>query len=210
MTIPKFSEKPFKKEKLPEELYTKIMNEYNSMNFVKYEDIEFHTGHQDYVTDSISIQFSDKPYYNQCIMSEELKEECKSYIQPLLENWCGTKLEFTSGFGIRSYVKDSVLHFHRDKVETHVISCIIFVDEKPNIGWPLDFIDHEKIHHRVKFEPGDMLFYESLCAHGRMIPFQGEYYRNMYFHFKPVDWNPEICRNSKKYVYRCLQEVLDD
>jgi prolyl 4-hydroxylase len=36
-----------------------------------------------------------------------------------------------------------------------------------------------------------MLFYESLCAHARLTPFNGEYYRNMYFHWKPKYWNSE-------------------
>ena len=42
-----------------------------------------------------------------------------------------------------------------------------------------------------------MLLYESLCVHGRETPFQGQYYRNMYFHWKPVDWDPSPYKNMK-------------
>jgi prolyl 4-hydroxylase len=83
------------------------------------------------------------------------------------------------------------LHLHRDRYDTHIISCIVFIDEESCEKWPLDFFDHDFNHHKVVFEPGDMLFYESLCAHARLTPFNGEYYRNMYFHWKPKYWNPE-------------------
>ncbi len=34
-----------------------------------------------------------------------------------------------------------------------------------------------------------MLFYESLCPHGRLVRFQGESYRNLYCHWRPQGWD---------------------
>ena len=100
-------------------------------------------------------------------------------------------------YGVRSYTPNSILHLHRDRCDTHVLSCIIFVDQDSEVNWPLDFYDHEYKHHQVEFEPGDVLFYESLCVHGRATPFKGNYYRNMYFHWTPTDWVKEEYRDMK-------------
>ena len=99
---------------------------------------------------------------------------------------------------------------HRDEIKTHIVSCIIFIDEQPkNTNWPLDFWDHDGIRHKVIFEPGDMLLYESLCVHSRYTPFQGEYYRNMYFHWRPDNWDHTPYKNNK-VQYLCPAEVDDE
>jgi prolyl 4-hydroxylase len=73
----------------------------------------------------------------------------------------------------------------------------------------LDFFDHKHKHHQIFFEPGEMLLYESLCAHGRLAPFKGDYYRNMYFHWKPKNWDLECEKYSDiKYVYKNADEYL--
>ena len=43
-----------------------------------------------------------------------------------------------------------------------------------------------------------MMFYESLLVHGREKPFQGKYYRNLYFHWMPVNWNPDNYSSIKR------------
>jgi prolyl 4-hydroxylase len=139
----------------------------------------------------ISVKKSPLPYYNFSNISEGLREECYKTITPLIQEWSNCELEKTWAYGIRSYIKNSILHLHRDRYDTHIISCIVFIDEESCEKWPLDFFDHDFNHHKVVFEPGDMLFYESLCAHARLTPFNGEYYRNMYFHWKPKYWNLE-------------------
>lgn len=112
-------------------------------------------------------------------------------LTPIMEDWAQTRLIPSNGFGIRSYGNNSILHMHRDRIETHIISCIIHVDDKSNTPWHLDFIDHDNTHQKITFEVGEMLLYESLCIHGRMTPFDGEYYRNMYMHWAPFRWNIE-------------------
>lgn len=198
MLPPRFSDPPFKKIKVAENLYSKIMEEYRSMQFNEIRNnIEYSEDWENYNVDGITVSGSVLPFYNYSRISNSLYNECFDSLTPILEEWCGYELEKTLGFGIRSYVNNSVLHLHRDRYDTHVISCIIFVDEKSDEKWPLDFFDHEHVHHKVVFEPGDMLLYESLCAHGRLTPFKGEYYRNMYFHWKPKIWQSEQYRGLK-------------
>jgi prolyl 4-hydroxylase len=130
-------------------------------------------------------------------------------ITPLIEAWAGRPLERSWGYGIRSYGPGSVLHVHRDRVDTHVISCIVHVADRAPQPWPLDFIDHQGGHHSLCFEQGMMLFYESLCPHARTQPFAGEYYRNMYFHWRPRDWNPAPYQ-SLRCKFASLEEALED
>ena len=206
---PKISNTPFKKIKLPDHLYQKIIEEYKSMSFDNVVcDVKYDTGWGDYSSYGVSIPGSKSPFYNFSQISKELYDECFSTLTPIIEEWSGVKVEKTWGYGIRSYVKYSTLKLHRDRCDTHILSCIIFVDEKSEEKWPLDFFDHDHNHHQITFESGDLLFYESLCLHGRITPFNGDYYRNMYFHWKPKNWD---CSNLKnlKCTFVNLDEYLN-
>jgi prolyl 4-hydroxylase len=186
---PKLSPTPFKKLLVPDDLRLKIVDEYKSMKFDIVEDKIIYSNVQGYNVGGVCNLNLDRFYYHKSPMSKDLEQECFNVLTPIVENWCGIELEKTAAYGIRSYIKDSFLRLHRDQIQTHILSCIIFVDENCNKKWPLDFFDHEFNHHKVFFEHGEMLLYESLCVHGRMIPFDGKYYRNMYFHWKPKFWN---------------------
>lgn len=189
---PRIAEFPFKKIKVPEKLYGEIMEEYSKMNFLeKDNDSEYSPEYDAYTCGAISIENSKSPYTYINRIGANLYDKVYQTLTPMIEEWSGVELEKTWGYGIRSYVNNSVLHLHRDRIDTHIISCIIFIDDKSIDRWPLDFFDHDYNHHQVRFEPGDMLFYESLCVHGRITPFSGEYYRNMYFHWKPKNWSYE-------------------
>lgn len=196
---PIFNKVPFKKIKLPELLYSKIQDEYRRMRFdnVITSDLSYESYYNTVTSGGISIKGSETPYYHKSDVSEQLKNECYKVLTPILEEWCGKSLDVTWAYGIRSYIRNSILHLHRDRIKTHVISCIIFVDQKSEKNWPLDFYDHDHNHHQVFFEDGDLLMYESLCVHGRETPFQGKYYRNMYFHWKPSDWDFTPYRNMR-------------
>lgn len=111
-------------------------------------------------------------------------------LTPRISAWAGCPLEPTWGYGIRSDGRGCLLHLHRDRIVSHGISCIVHGTDSAHVPWPLDFIDHEGQHHRVFFEPGTVLFHESLCPHGRLVPFQGEYCRNLCFHWRPQGWDP--------------------
>lgn len=190
---PIFNQVPFKKIKIPVDLYSDIKKEYETMKFkdilnckISYEKV-----YGTHTSAGVSILGSNSPYYYKDEISPNLYDRCYDKLTPIMEEWCGKKLEKTWGYGVRSYVKNSILQLHRDRVDTHIISCIIYIDQKSEINWPLDFYDHSNNHHQVFFDDGDMLLYESLCVHGRETPFRGKYYRNMYFHWKPLDWDSE-------------------
>jgi prolyl 4-hydroxylase len=57
---------------------------------------------------------------------------------------------------------------HVDTANTHVVSCIINVDQEVEEDWKLVILDHEENEHSITMRPGDMLLYESAkLLHGR-------------------------------------------
>jgi len=194
---PRFTNSGFKKTLVPSELYSQIMDEYNRMDFSEIIEDKIYDEVWGYNVGGISNLNPKEIFYYKDSISKNLYDRCYEVLTPILEEWCGTELEETWGYGIRSYTRNSILQLHRDKCETHIISCIIFVDEQANKKWPLDFFDHDLNHHKVIFNSGEMLLYESLCAHGRLTPFDGEYYRNMYFHWKPLFWDSGKYKDMK-------------
>lgn len=208
---PVFAKTPFKKVKVPDSLYQSMMNEYSTMSFDNEKDERVYSQEWgDYTCGGITVQGSNFPYYNFCNISEKLYDECYDTLTPIIEDWAGCEVEKTWGYGVRSYVKNSTLKLHRDKLDTHVLSCIIFIDQKSEKNWHLDFFDHEHNHHKVFFESGDMLLYESLCVHGRITPFNGNYYRNMYFHWRPKTWEFDVDNySSMKLRFKNLDEYLN-
>ena len=208
---PRFAETPFKKIKVPQELYVEMMLAYNKARFNEIQyDAYFDDDYQMIVSGgSVSILNSNNPFYLRASIPRHIFNKWGEQLQPLLEEWSGTELRFIQGYGIRSYVKDSILAVHRDEIKTHIISAIIHIDEYPDVKWPLDFIDHEGQHHQVTFDPGDMLMYESLCVHARETPFVGEFYRNMYFHWCPADWNPTPYQNNR-LRYTSIEEAKSE
>lgn len=206
---PRFAEDmPFKKIKVPQELYIEMMLAYNDARFNEIQyDAYFDDDYQMIVSGgSVSILNTRHPFYLRAQVPKHYFDKWGKQLQPLMEEWCGKKLKFIQGYGIRSYVKDSILAVHRDEITTHVISAIVHIDEYPSVKWPLDFIDHEGEQHQVTFDMGDMLMYESLCVHARATPFKGEFYRNMYFHWCPEDWDYSPYINHK-LRYTSLEEA---
>lgn len=126
------------------------------------------------------------------------KDRIAALIQPLVEEWAGMPLVFTSFYGIREYHRGAELRMHVDRVATHVFSVIINLHQEGASAphgspWPLDLIDFDGESHSVPMEPGQMLFYQSAkLVHGRPRPFNGSLYVNAFCHFKPVvGWNFE-------------------
>jgi len=207
--LPRFGKFPFLLLSTPLRLQQALEEEYGRMVF-EYEDkiAEHDPEYKTAVLNGISSVLSEVPNVGHAPVSQELMNLAYEEITPLLEDWSGCELERSWGFGIRSYGPGSVLHVHRDRVDTHVVSCIIHVDDQASNAWPLDFIDHEGEHHSLTFENGTMLFYESLCPHGRATPFQGDYYRNMYLHWRPKNWDPLPYRKMK-VQFSDLQEAQE-
>ena len=49
---------------------------------------------------------------------------------------------------------------HVDRMETHVISAIINIDQKVDTEWPLQIQDHQGRMHELVMRPGEMVLYE--------------------------------------------------
>ena len=110
-------------------------------------------------------------------------------LHPLAEEWSSMKLLGSSVYGIRRYKTGSWLATHVDRMDTHVISVIINVAQKTrgSSTWPLHIANHDGGQTQVRLSPGQMLFYESAkLPHGRPEVLTGEYYDNIFVHFKPA------------------------
>ena len=191
VVLPRFAPAPFRLLTTPAPLQGVLEREYAGMTFKPVETSTQHDpAYQAEMIAGISSVRSRTPDLGYAPMSEGLMELAYAQLTPLMEEWAGQPLERSWGYGVRSYGPGSWLHMHRDRVDTHVVSCIVHVADQSNEPWPLDFIDHDAEHHRVVFKPGTMLFYESLCPHGRASEFDGAFYRNMYFHWRPKAWDP--------------------
>jgi len=98
------------------------------------------------------------------------------------------ELEVTSVYGIRKYTRDAIVNFHVDTCRTHVLSAIINVARSldDNEDWGLQIYDHNNTIQEIFLKPGEVILYESAkCAHGRIKPLKGDYYSNLFIHFRP-------------------------
>lgn len=114
----------------------------------------------------------------------DLKKNVIDEMYALLSEWSQADLN-PKGilYGIRFYKNGATLKMHTDKKDTHHISVNMSValDGEP---WIFNIIDHAGVEHEILIEAGECVYYESaLCKHGRVTPFKGNYYANMYCHF---------------------------
>ena len=152
-------------------------------------------------------------------------------LHPLAEEWSSMKLLGSSVYGIRRYKTGSWLATHVDRMDTHVISVIINVAQKTrgSSTWPLHIANHDGGQTQVRLSPGQMLFYESAkLPHGRPEVLTGEYYDNIFVHFKPASktwwriggvrwdlselppWKIEIESSASDSKYRKLKKYSSD
>lgn len=191
---PRIAQTAYKKIAIPAEVNEIIQAEYAQASFSEPETgvFKWHEKYQKYLNSSgiaNGLAPSEVPSVNLHLLSDTVFTALFDHLTPLMEHWAQTALTQSRGYGIRSYGRGSVLEMHRDRISTHVISCVIHVADQSDLAWPLNLIDHDLVPHAITFSPGEMLMYESLCIHGRMTPFSGEYYRNLYLHWRPRDWN---------------------
>lgn len=191
---PRIARKAYEKIPVPEAVHELVQAEYAKACFVPEESVCFQWDKefQTVITTSGISNGLDpvaKPDVQVHALSDSVYGVLFDLLTPIMTDWAQVPLTVTCGYGIRSYGLGSVLQMHRDGLYSHVISCIIHVEDKSDTSWPLNFIDHDNQHHEITFRPGEMLLYESLCIHGRMTPFSGDYYRNLYLHWRPQDWN---------------------
>jgi len=112
---------------------------------------------------------------------------------PMFTKEGGKILEPTYVYGIRVYHNGAVLKTHRDRLETHIISAILNVDQEVHEDWPLFIEDNYYRQHEVLLKPGEMIFYEGgRLTHGRPKAFNGISFANIFCHFRPTDYTPRL------------------
>jgi hypothetical protein len=126
------------------------------------------------------------------------------------EEWAGVPLKGELAYGLRVYRNNTVLSMHVDRLETHIISCIIHVDKSEDAEpWPIFIEDFQGNTNEVYLTSGDMLFYESSkCIHGRPRRFNGSWYSNIFVHYSPTDWDPEQAALEVSYSIPPTWDVL--
>lgn len=184
--LPRLTELGFKVVKVPEKTFRLITEAYNLLKPTIRE--ENWNGITNFIHDNqgnapVEILSMDAFSRIREIIAEEL--------QPIHEEFIGNKERLVPKwiYGIRSYKRGAILEPHTDTIATHHISSIIIVDKQVDRDWPLDIQDHQGRWHKVYAEPGDMILYESATnKHGRIEPFEGEYFRNFFLHYTFADY----------------------
>lgn len=184
--LPRLSELGFKVVKVPEKTFQLIQEAYNLLKpSVRPEEWGGITNfiHDNQGNAPVEIFPMDSFTRIREIIAEEL--------QPLHEEFIGNKERLIPKwiYGIRSYKRGAILEPHTDTLVTHHISSIVIVDKQVDRDWPLDIQDHRGRWHKVYAEPGEMILYESATnKHGRIEPFEGEYFRNFFLHYTFADY----------------------
>jgi len=197
---PTYTEKGYKVTSLRRDLKKRLLEFWNTKNHFKITEpgIPHRVLWGTKSTGENLTRLLDIKQYDNNLANELIK-----YSKIILEEWSGQKdLEITSIYGIREYNRGAVLKMHLDRIDTHVLSVIIHIDKKVNKDWPLVIFDRDrKKKYRIYLDKKtDMVLYESVTlVHGRPYPLEGDYYANLFIHFKPKDWN--------KYVRKFHEEI---
>eukprot|EP01084_Bolivina_argentea_P300986 519122_1 len=186
--VPNFTVIGFKKTRLPDDVYGPILSFWKKRKDANEFSSEAYAGPvlNQYTAPT---RMAHLPQYERNILIK--------HFQTTLSEWAGldnpNALEMTSLYGIRQYQRGAILHMHVDTCSTHVISSIVNVDSKLDDGkdWPLQIYDHHGVLHELTMKPGDAVYYESAkCGHSRRKPLPGDYYANLFIHYKPSGyWN---------------------
>ena len=119
-------------------------------------------------------------------LEPEVMNQVTDTLWPMAETWSGTPLEHSATYGVRRYTNTSRLSAHLDRLGSHVISVIMNLGQEVEEDWPLYIQDHSGGLHRVVLAAGEMVWYEGArLSHGRMTPLSGEFYDNLFVHYKP-------------------------
>ena len=178
-SLPKLTQSGFLKVKIPPNVYDMVLEAYNVLKQIgaKPETV-------DIVTENTSMVY----HYSQL---NRLFIEVQNKLRPIHEWWCGEKLVNSFIYGIRSYRKGAKLDNHYDWTNSHHVSSIIIVDKDLNKknDWPLQFQSHDGEWNHICADPGEMILYESAkCKHGRPDVFEGNYFNNMFIHYRLKNW----------------------
>lgn len=81
------------------------------------------------------------------------------------------------------------------------------IADKRTKDWFLEVYDHAGRAHNVSMRPGDLVLYEShTVLHGRPFPLEGNFYANIFVHFKPKEHD----RLNEKDKRKVQEEYLSN
>eukprot|EP01036_Dinobryon_divergens_P044116 gene44116-58835_t len=175
-----FTEFGFGKGRLPNDVLASIMT--------YYYNNRHHMVREDWYGKGFFVNWWEKDAF-MIDVPGPLKAFWQNRLRELAEKWIGgnVELENTSIYGIRRYENGARLLSHVDRESTHAVSMIINVDQSVRKPWLLEIYDHADRLHEVEMAPGDVVYYESArCLHGRMTPLDGDYFVNIFTHYRPV------------------------
>ena len=179
--IPRITSDGFRKMKIPENLYTEILDFYHK-GLAKSRP-EFDPNEDKHLNEFIKSKENYHPT-EMIHLTDELKSRIFDNLQSTLESWSQRKIHRTYCYGIRTYKRGATLKKHIDGWDTRIISAILNVAQKVDEPWALQIDDHKGQEHEVYLQPGEMCLYESATLmHGRVKPFQGDYFSNLFVHY---------------------------
>ena len=180
--IPHFTKEGFTIKPVPSELFSAI-TDFNEKSKDEEEDEYVEGGKLEKIISSKKHRIATSLRQ----IDLDLRAKIINYIQPELETWTGLDLLPTYVYGIRTYRRGAELKMHKDTLQTNVISVIINVDQKVDEPWALQIKNHEGELSEVLLKPGEMCLYESATLdHGRVKPFNGDYFSNVFASFIPL------------------------
>lgn len=175
-----FTQLGFDKGRLPEDLWSSMATYYwnNRHNKVREEwDMKgLYVNHWEVDPYMIAMPWNLKRYW-------------QSRLKSVVEAWAGVELELTDMYGMRRYEKGARLLTHVDREQTHAASLIINIAQQNVVEpWKVEIYDFADRLHEIVMDEGDIVYYESAkCLHGRNKPLNGDFYVNLFVHYRPVD-----------------------
>lgn len=184
--VPNYTQTGIFKTTLKTELFEKVTRFYHeNRDLIETEHVE-----GDFIVGAESAH-KKRTMSSVVNLTPQLRKEIHDSLKPDMENWSGVELEPTFVYGIREYHRGAILKMHRDRIDTHIISAIINVDQDVDSDWPLIIEDNGYRMHKVFLKPGEIVFYEGgRLLHGRPIAFEGNSFANLFCHFKPIGYSP--------------------
>lgn len=124
------------------------------------------------------------------IAGTALEDRLCSFLEVALSQWTHQhNMRFINSYGPRTYAQGSTLAAHCDRIRTHAVSAIVFVSESAGRPWPLQFVSNAgEVVDVVLSGSNNVLLYESMQPHGRVLPLEGESFTVAFFHWQPQGW----------------------
>jgi len=168
--LPRLTKEGFQVVDVPPDVLQKLLEFYDRSKMIE----ENYPGKDHYI--------KQKCYVQDINVDPERVNYIKQALQPMHEAWAGVPLKPAVLYGIRSYSNNSVFKEHTDQPKTHHVASSITLGK--DHGWGLNVQNHEGEWFSVDVPVGKMIMFESgTIYHGRLEPFQGTYYDNIYMHY---------------------------